>query len=98
LRKSLDKATRKRLLIGRFQERDARQHNRTRPECKPSARLSLDVWFERLEIGGRLPDVPLFLKDGPCLKVALGQTYRRVCRQSRLLEDLQSLETAHQAS
>jgi hypothetical protein len=51
-----------------------------------------------LEIGGRLPDVPLFLKDGPCLKVALGQTYRRVCRQSRLLEDLQSLETAHQAS
>jgi hypothetical protein len=54
---------------------------------------SLDVWFEPLEIGGRLPDLPLFLRDGPCLKVAFEQTYNRVCRQLRLLQDLQRLKS-----
>jgi hypothetical protein len=53
----------------------------------------LDIWFECLTLGKSLPNLPLFLKDGPCVKVALNQTYMKVCRQSRLLRDLEGLQT-----
>lgn len=62
------------------------------------AQASLDVWFEPLSVGEVLPDLPLFLRDGPCLKVALQQTYNRVCRQSRLDRDLNFLESTRRPS
>lgn len=44
----------------------------------------LDVWYERLEVGGSLPSVPLYLKDGPRVRVNFAETYLRACRELRL--------------
>jgi hypothetical protein len=44
----------------------------------------LDVWQQVLEIGMRLPKMPLWLKGGLCLPIELDATYERACRDLRI--------------
>ena len=46
----------------------------------------LDVWQQVLEVGKRLPKMPLWLKGGLCLPVELDATYERTCRDLRIDE------------
>jgi hypothetical protein len=55
-----------------------------------------DVWFEPLTLGRPLPVLPLFLRDGPCLRLDLDQTYTLTCEQSRLDQDLKLLAASEQ--
>ena len=47
----------------------------------------LDVWQQSLSLGNALPTMPLWLRGGLCLPVALGETYERTCREQRLRID-----------
>jgi uncharacterized protein DUF4058 len=49
-------------------------------ETKPA----LDVWQSRLELGGELPTMPLFLRGGVVLPVDLGRSYGRTCSEQRI--------------
>lgn len=62
------------------------------------SRASVDIWFEPLKIGSNvsIPDMPLFLRDGPCVAVALHHTYQRACAQLKIFRDLRILETSQQ--
>lgn len=44
----------------------------------------LDIWYEPLEIGGPIPSLPLYLKNGPCIRVNFEETYCRTCRDLRI--------------
>lgn len=44
----------------------------------------LDIWQERLTVGGRLPILPLWLRGGLCLPVELPAAYARACQDVRL--------------
>ena len=44
----------------------------------------LDIWQERLTLGHPLPILPLWLRGGPCLPIALDTTYERTCQQQRI--------------
>jgi hypothetical protein len=50
-------------------------------------RPNLDVWEERLFLGQSLPTMPLWLRGGLCLPVDFDATYRRTCREQRILDD-----------
>ncbi|MGL6094402.1 MAG: DUF4058 family protein [Fimbriiglobus sp.] len=45
---------------------------------------TLDVWRERLTVGGPLPTLPLWLRGGPCLPLDLHAAYERTCREQRV--------------
>ena len=44
----------------------------------------LDVWHQPLALDQPLPQMPLFLKGGPCLQVDLAATYKQTGDQLRL--------------
>jgi hypothetical protein len=44
----------------------------------------LSVWREELAVGRPLPELPLWLLMGPCVRVRLEETYLRVCRELRI--------------
>ncbi len=46
---------------------------------------NLDMWQERLEIGDRLPTLPLWLRGALCLPVDLEATYNRTCQEHRII-------------
>ena len=45
----------------------------------------VQVWLQPLAVGTALPVLPLWLSDGPCLRIDLDQTYTDACRRLRLL-------------
>ncbi len=45
---------------------------------------SVDIWHEELELGKTLPQMPLFLRSGPCIPVDLNETYQRTCAEQRI--------------
>lgn len=45
----------------------------------------LDIWHEPLHVGGLLPQMPLYLKNGPCMQIDLASTYRQTCEELRIL-------------
>jgi hypothetical protein len=45
---------------------------------------ALDFWYEALALGNVLPTMPLWLRGGPCMPVALEATYQRTCREQRI--------------
>lgn len=47
----------------------------------------LDLWQESLAVGRTLPTLPLWLRGGPCIPLALQATYERTCREQRILAD-----------
>ncbi len=44
----------------------------------------LAVWRRELRLGQPLPEIPLALRNGPQVRVALDRTYRKVCRELRI--------------
>ena len=44
----------------------------------------LDVWLEPIAVGQVLPTMPLWLRGGLCLPVALETTYERTCIEQRV--------------
>jgi hypothetical protein len=44
----------------------------------------LEIWQERLTLGHSLPILPLWLRGGPCVPLALETTYTRTCQQQRI--------------
>lgn len=48
----------------------------------------LSIWYQPLKIGGSLPSLPLFLKDGPLVRVNLAETYGRTCEDLRIPQAL----------
>ena len=44
----------------------------------------LDLWYEPLMIGERLPTMPLWLRGDLCMAVELQETYERTCQEQRL--------------
>jgi hypothetical protein len=47
----------------------------------------LVIWYESLRVGAELPAMPLFLKNGPRVRVNLGETYRQTCEDLRIPRD-----------
>ena len=45
----------------------------------------LEVWHQPLAIGGPLPTLPFWLKNGPCIKVDFEATYMRTLMEQRML-------------
>lgn len=44
----------------------------------------LEIWQETLIVSQPLPALPLWLKNGPCMKVDLEATYEHTCRENRV--------------
>jgi hypothetical protein len=57
-----------------------------RPERQKKETL-IRVWQESLALGEPLPTLPLWLKDGPCMVIALEATYDQTCRQLRIIKN-----------
>jgi hypothetical protein len=49
------------------------------------SQVQLEVWHQPLALGQPLPILPLWLKNGPCLKVDLEATYLRTLQDLRML-------------
>ena len=49
-----------------------------------SSRSRVEVWMDPLAVGGRLPTLPLALRDGPTLPIDLDASYAEARRRSRL--------------
>ncbi len=45
---------------------------------------TLSFWYHLLQLGSRLPDLLLFLKNGPVVEVPLHETYCDTCRELRI--------------
>lgn len=45
---------------------------------------ALEIWYEGLSLGQPLPTMPLWLRGGPCMAVALEATYQRTCQEQRI--------------
>lgn len=48
----------------------------------------LDICYESMRLGGKLPSMPLFLKDGPKLRVNFADTYQQTCEELRIPRSL----------
>jgi hypothetical protein len=46
---------------------------------------TLEIWHQSLALGGLLPMMPLWLKNGPCIKLDLEATYMRTLQEQRML-------------
>lgn len=46
---------------------------------------NLQVWHQTLALGTPLPTLPFWLKNGPCIKIDLDETYMRTLREQRML-------------
>ena len=60
--------------------------------------LTAEVWYRPLSVGGPLPVLPLFLRDGPTVKFDLQASYDLACERSWLARDLRRLEAARQTA
>jgi Protein of unknown function (DUF4058) len=45
---------------------------------------TLSIWYQALQLGGSIPAMPLFLKDGPMVRVNFEETYRQTCEVLRI--------------
>jgi hypothetical protein len=52
---------------------------------KAGDQTALEVWHEELAVGRALPTMPLWMRGGLCLPVALQSAYERTCREQRVL-------------
>lgn len=44
----------------------------------------LDIWYEPLQVGGGLPMMALFLKNGPQIQINLADSYSLACEELRI--------------
>jgi hypothetical protein len=64
---------------------DAELYAVTYRPVKRRGQPSLDIWQEALAVGRPLPTMPLWLRGGLCLPIALDATYERTCREQRIV-------------
>ncbi|MGH7201505.1 MAG: DUF4058 family protein [Planctomycetaceae bacterium] len=75
------------LLMERFGESDLPDDLLYTSAYRPAQRdqgTELDIWYQPLQIGGMLPSMPLFLKNGPRVRVNLADTYLQTCDDLRI--------------
>ena len=65
---------------------------------KPSGDWKAEYWYRPLSVGGPLPTLPLFLRDGPTIELNLQASYDLALQRSRLLRDLERLRAAGAAA
>lgn len=53
--------------------------------CQTGAQTSLQVWHHALALGTPLPTLPFWLKNGPCVRLDLDETYMRTLKEQRML-------------
>jgi len=76
LHQALNPGAKRRIRTPRFA---AAYHQIGRP-----TEMQFDIQLEPLTIGGKLPTMPLYLKNGPLIPVDLSTTYQQVCRAVRI--------------
>ena len=65
---------------------------------RPGGEWKADYWYRPLSVGGPLPTLPLFLRDGPTIELNLQASYDLACERSRLSRDLARLAAAGPAA
>jgi hypothetical protein len=45
---------------------------------------TMEIWTSSLDLGEPLPDMPLWLRGGPCMKVQLDASYTETCFEHRI--------------
>jgi len=45
---------------------------------------ALSIWYRALEVGGSIPSMLLFLKDGPIVELPLADTYQETCQDLKI--------------
>lgn len=53
--------------------------------CQTGEQTNLQAWHHALALGGPLPTLPFWLKDGPCIRLDLDETYMRTLQEQRML-------------
>ncbi|MBL8849541.1 MAG: hypothetical protein JNG89_07650 [Planctomycetaceae bacterium] len=75
------------LLVERFGEQDLPNDSTYSSAYHPLQRNEsheLDLWYQPLTVGGDLPSMPLYIREGPCVRVNLADTYQQVCNDLRI--------------
>ena len=61
---------------------------------RPGGEWKAEYWYRPLSVGGPLPTLPLFLRDGPTIELNFQASYDLACERSRLARDLARLAAA----
>ena len=61
---------------------------------RPGGEWKAEYWYRPLSVGGPLPTLPLFLRDGPTIELNLQASYDLAVERSRLARDLARLAAA----
>ena len=61
---------------------------------RPGGEWKAEYWYRPLSVGGPLPTLPLFLRDGPTIELNLQASYDLAVERSRLARDLERLAAA----
>jgi len=75
------------LLVERFGETAPSGEELYAAAYRPMRRdesAELALWYKPLSIGAALPSLPLFLKNGPMVKLNLAETYVQTCRDLKI--------------
>lgn len=75
------------LLMERIGDSDERGAELFASSYRPLAKADhaeLAIWYEPLRVGAALPPLPLFLKNGPRVRVNLAETYAQTCEELRI--------------
>ena len=62
---------------------------------RPGGEWKAEYWYRPLSVGGPLPTLPLFLRDGPTIELNLQASYDLAVERSRLARDLDRLAAAN---
>ncbi|MFV0442861.1 MAG: DUF4058 family protein [Planctomycetaceae bacterium] len=77
------------LLVERFGETELPDDGIYTSAYRPIIRdesQELDLWYQPLRIAGILPTMPLYLHNGPCVRIDLQETYLQVCRDLKIAD------------
>jgi hypothetical protein len=75
------------LLMERIGDSDARGAELYASSYRPlpkADQAELAIWYEALRVGATLPPLPLYLKNGPRVRVSLAETYAQTCEELRI--------------
>lgn len=74
-------------LMERFGETNEQEANLYVAAYRPFAQVtkpSLSIWYRTLQLGGELPMMLLFLKDGPVVELPLDHAYSQTCTDLKI--------------
>jgi len=52
---------------------------------------ALSIWYRALQVGGEIPSMLLFLKEGPIVELPLAETYHETCHDLKVPDELKPL-------